>query len=340
MGLMFRKIRVFQKILLISFLQSLILLSCTKTEKYYSFIIVPDTQYLSYSYPQVFKKEMNWIVKNKELLNIQYVFHMGDITDQNQEFEWKVADSCLKKIEVANIPYSLVYGDNDIKNPYRFYDRYDGIRHTELLNKYFPQSRFEKHGSSGNFIFYEPGKIDNSYSQFRYDGDKYIILNLEIAPRDRVLRWADSVINHNVSRKVIIITHDYIDADGKRLDDLKSFGMEGKDSTGVPRGNDANEIFKRLIKDNFNVFMLLCGHKTGDCVNTIKTKASGDSGKKRRFFEILTDYQNVSLDGSREGNGNGLIRIMKIYPAKNKIVLSSVCTLNGKHYGKKVTLSF
>jgi Calcineurin-like phosphoesterase len=308
-------------------LQLLICLSCESRHSYFSFIILPDTQYYSFRHPDIFQKQMDWIVKNKKLLNIQYVLHMGDITNENQEFEWKVADSCLKMLENAGIPYSLVYGDNDMKNPERNDHRFDGIRHTELLNKYFPVTRFNKPYSGIKYGYYEPGKIDNSSCQFDYKGSKYLILNLEIAPRNEVMVWADSIIKQNVKRKVIIVTHDFIDAKGNMLDDLKSFGMDGKDDMGNKRGNDANSIFKKLIRDNDNVLMVLCGHKDGELNKTIKLKKSGDSGKKRKVFEILTDYQNKKLDDTEERCGNGLLRILKIYPEKNEIVLSSESAL-------------
>jgi hypothetical protein len=262
---------------------------------------------------------------------------MGDITDQNQEYEWKVASSCFKTLENAGIPYSIVSGDNDIKNPDKYNARYDGTRHTELLNKYFPVSRFDKPGSWWKGGFFESGKIDNYFCLFEYDGIKFMIMNLEIAPRDAVISWANHVISKNVSRKVIIVTHDYIDPEGNRLDDLKSFGIDGVDKTGKPKGNNANTLYKKLIKDNPNVLMVLCGHKSGEFEK--KIKKSEDSEEKRTVFEILTDYQNVRLNGSGDRCGNGLLRVLKFYPGNKEIVLSRVNTLTEKREGKKIRLS-
>ena len=194
------------KILFILILiQSLTCLSYISQKDYFSFIILPDTQYYSFSHPEIFHKQVDWIVKNKYLLNIEYVIHMCAITDEDQEYEWKVASSCFKTLENSGIPYSIVYGDNDLKDPDKHNARYDGTRHTELLNKYFPVSRFDKPGSWWKGGFFESGKIDNYFCLFEYNDIKFMIMNLEIAPRDAIIAWANLTISKNFSRKVIIL---------------------------------------------------------------------------------------------------------------------------------------
>ncbi len=318
-------------------LQSLINLSFSDKYEYFSIIILPDTQFATSYFPDFIYRQMNWIVENKDLLNIQYVVHMGDITDNNKEHAWEVADKSYKILENSRIPYSVVCGDNDIKNPEK--NDYDGIRHTELFNRYFPVSRFDKPGSWWKGGFFEQGKIDNYYCLFNYEQYKYMIMNLEIAPRSAVLKWADKIISQNSSEKVIIVTHDYIDSEGKRLDDLKTFGMNGKDDAGKNKGNNADEVFKKIIKKNDNIIMVLCGHKNGTFENTVKIKISKDSKKTRRVFEILTDFQDEKLKGSDERSGKGLLRVLKIYPGRNEYLLSTVNTLTGKTREDEIRLS-
>jgi hypothetical protein len=264
---------------------------------------------------------MDWIVKNKDLQNIQYVVHMGDITDDNKESAWEVASSSYKILENAGIPYSIVCGDNDIKDPKK--NNYDGKRHTELLNKYFPVSRFDKQGSWWKGGFFEKGKIDNYYCLFSLGENKFMIMNLEIAPRSSVLKWADNIVAKNKSYKVIVVTHDYLDSEGKRLDDLKSFGMNGKDASEKPKGNNADDVFKKLVKKNSNIIIVLCGHKDGTFEKTVKVILPEDPEKTRKVFEILTDFQD-------EKSGKGLLRVLKIYPGRNEFVLTTVNTSSGK----------
>ena len=302
-------------------LQTLMNLSFSDKNDFFSIIILPDTQYYTSMFPEFIYKQMDWIVKNKDLHNIQYVVHMGDITDDNKEAAWEVASSSFKILEKARIPYSVVCGDNDIKDPVK--NNYDGKRHTELLNKYFPVSRFDRQGSWWKGGFFEKGKIDNYFCLFNYGEYKFMIMNLEIAPRSSVLKWADDIIAKNKASKVIVVTHDYLDSEGKRLDDLKSFELNGKDAAGKPKGNNADEIFKKLIKKNSNIIMVLCGHKDGTFENTVKVKLPEDPDKTRRVFEILTDFQN-------EKSAKGLLRVLKIYPGKNEFVLTTINTSSGK----------
>jgi hypothetical protein len=161
-------------------------------------------------------------------------------------------------------------------------------------------------------------------------------MNLEIAPRSSVLKWADNIIAQNATRKVILVTHDYLDKNGKRLDDLKSFGLDGKDKEDKLKGNNAYAVFKKLIKKNPNIILVLCGHKQGEFQKEVKIKKSDDSEKPRKVLEILSDYQDEKLKGSDEKSGKGLLRILKFFPEENRLVISTVSALTGKTKGPEV----
>ena len=323
-------------ILILILTQSLISLSFLNKDDFFSVVLLPDTQHYSSSYPEIFYKQMDWIVENKIPLNIQYVIHLGDITNNNKEYAWEVADKSFKILENKGIPYSIVYGDNDMKNPDKNY--YDGIRHTEYLHKYFPVSRFDKPGSWWSGGFFDPGKIDNYYCLFNYQEYKFLIMNLELAPRSSVLKWADTIISQNASRKVILVTHDYLDRNGDRLNDLKSFALDGRDKEGKLKGNNAEAVFKKLVLKNSNIILVLCGHKEGEFQKEVKIKKSGGSEKSRKVFEILSDFQDERIKGTDEKSGKGLLRVLKFYPEKNEIAISTISALTGKTKGEESRL--
>jgi hypothetical protein len=318
-------------------LQAVINLSFLKSDDFFSIILLPDIQHYTSSYPEMIYKQMNWIVENKAPLNIQYVIQLGDLTNNNKEYAWEVASKSFKILENKGIPYSIVYGDNDMKNPDKNY--YDGKRHTEYLHKYFPVSRFEKQTDWWSGGFFDPSVIDNYYCLFNYKEYKFLIMNLELAPRSAVLKWADTIIAQNGSRKVILVTHDYLDNNGNRLDDLKSFGMDGKDKNDKLKGNNADAVFKKIVKKNSNVILVLCGHKQGEFQKEIKIKKSEKSEKSRKVFEILSDFQDEKIKGTDEKSGKGLLRVLKYYPAQNEIVLSTVSALTGKSKENEIHLS-
>lgn len=306
-------------------------------DDFFSIILLPDTQHYSSSYPEIFYKQMDWIKENKIPLNIQYVIHLGDITNNNKEYAWKVASKSFQMLEDAGISYSIVYGDNDMKNPEKNY--YDGIRHTKLLNEYFPVSRFNKPGSWWKGGFFDPEKIDNYYCLFDYKKNKYLIMNLEIAPRSVVLNWADSVISNNPERKVMVVTHDYLDKNGNRLNDLYTFALDGMDKKGKLKGNNAESVFKKLVKKNPNIILVLCGHKEGEFEKEVKIKSSDGSEKTRKVYEILSDFQDERLKGTDEKTGKGLLRVLKFYPERNEITINTVSALTGKSKENEIQLN-
>jgi Calcineurin-like phosphoesterase len=317
------------RILIVLFLfQSLINLSFLDNDEFFSIILLPDIQHYTSSYPEMIYKQMDWIVENKNPLNIQYVIQLGDLTNNNKEYAWEVADKSFKILENKGIPYSIVYGDNDMKNPGKNY--YDGTRHTEYLHKYFPVSRFEKQSTWWSGGFYDPSVIDNYYCLFSYKDYKFLIMNLELAPRSAVLKWADTIISQNASRKVILVTHDYLDRNGDRLNDLKSFGLNFRDKEDKLKGNNADAVFKKLVSKNANIILVLCGHKEGEFQKEVKIKKSEDSGKSRKVFEILSDFQDEKIKGTDEKSGKGLLRVLKFYPDKNEIGIFTVSALTGK----------
>jgi hypothetical protein len=324
-------------LIILILLQAFINLSLLNKDDSFSIILLPDTQHYTSSYPEMIYKQMDWIVENKTPLNIQYVIHLGDITNNNKEHAWEVADKSFKILENAGIPYSIVYGDNDIKNPGKNY--YDGTRHTEYLHKYFPVSRIEKQSSWWKGGFFDTSIIDNYYCLFDYNNYKFLIMNLELAPRSAVLKWADTIIARNESRKVIIVTHDYLDRKGNRLNDLKSFGLDGRDDEDKLKGNNADAVFKKLVKKNENIIMVLCGHKQGELQKEVEIKKPEGSEKTRKVLEILSDYQDEKLKGSDEKSGKGLLRVLKFYPEYNKLVISTVSALTGKTKGPEVSFS-
>jgi hypothetical protein len=59
----------------------------------WSFVLLPDTQCYSESYPEVFLAQTEWIARQRQARNIQFVLHLGDITNNNVHPEWGNATS-------------------------------------------------------------------------------------------------------------------------------------------------------------------------------------------------------------------------------------------------------
>src|SRR5437870_13778368 len=77
----------------------------------FTIIVLPDTQYYSKTYPQIFQAQTKWIASQAALGKVQLVIGVGDIVDGNTTTQWTNADSAIKNIET--VPYLLAIGNHD-----------------------------------------------------------------------------------------------------------------------------------------------------------------------------------------------------------------------------------
>ena len=61
-------------------------------------VVLPDTQMYSLNYPGMFNLQTQWIVDNKDSLNITYVLQLGDITHENTQMEWERASRAMARL--------------------------------------------------------------------------------------------------------------------------------------------------------------------------------------------------------------------------------------------------
>jgi len=202
----------------------------------FSIIVLPDTQYYSESYPAIFETQTQWIVNNKDALNIVYVAHVGDIVNKwDQQYQWDNAESAMMLLEDQfttslpfGIPYGVLPGNHD--------------QPTTLYNQYFGINRFQGRSYYGGH--YPPGSNDNNFALFNASGMDFIIINLGNYPNSDVLDWADAKLKEYSDRRAIVISHYLLDLNG-------TFGLPGQTTY-------------EALKDNPNLFLMLCGHRHGE----------------------------------------------------------------------------
>jgi hypothetical protein len=265
----------------------------------WTLIALPDTQYYSSTYPQIFDAQTQWIVDNKTERNILYVVHEGDIVDNDVDDQWTNASHSLHLLDL-NVPYVLAMGNHDYPGAGGAFSR-----DTTLFDKYFSLTSLDWQPTFKGT--YEPGTASNSFHLFEANGQTWLVVSLEFGPRDAVLAWADRVLKANPSTNAIVLTHAYLYSDGTRFDHLTrtdqafnphTYGVEAL-AGGV---NDGEEIWQKLIVNNPNVRIVLCGHVHAESHLT----STRDAGPP--VHQILADYQD---DGQ---GGDGYLRIMTFQP--------------------------
>ncbi|MCL2134007.1 MAG: metallophosphoesterase [Candidatus Bathyarchaeota archaeon] len=243
----------------------------------YTIAVVPDIQNLSRYYPDVLDTMIDWIQNNAEARNIKFMIQVGDLTDTNSVEEWERVQYNFAKLDGV-VPYAFIPGNHD----------YNGLitnRDTDLFNTYFPYNTYSQTPIFGGV--YEEGKLDNAYYYFTADDTDYMLLCLEMAPRNFVLDWANEVVASNTDRYVIVVTHSYL-----------SYNGEYDNSSGYdPTGNSGDAIWDKFVSQHANIIMVLCGHiHYDDLVMRIDTNMYGNE-----VPQLLTDAQD--MDFYREGVG-------------------------------------
>ena len=153
----------------------LFLSSCTHKVHLTKIVLLPDTQTYAEKYPEVLDSQINWILKNAT--QIDFVLQQGDLTQNNNDKEWKVIQSAFSKLN-EKVPYVLAAGNHDMGSAD---GKFADVRNSNLFNSYFP---FEKMAKLPGFTeAAEGGKIDNACYTLTTGKINWLILTLEFGPR-------------------------------------------------------------------------------------------------------------------------------------------------------------
>ena len=325
--------------------------SCGSDCDPFSIVIIPDTQnytrYSSLNTNSIYHKQMKWIVNNKSnqsvLPNLKMVVHMGDITNDNTDIQWKIAKDAQDILLNAKIPFTIMNGNHD----YRVSGAIGGRSKTKFTT-YFPKSYLEKiPGYAGVY------SDVNTYYTFTGGGQKYLVLSLEYAPRQQTICWANNLLQNDKYKdyKTIVVTHGYVshtynDSNGKPNAKPSYCGKPKNEF--VANGASGSELWTGLVARHSNIVMVLSGH-VGD------SERREDKGYNGNLVEqILTDYQfekpctASSISGCTshcahvQDAGNGWLRVLTFYPKENRVVAKTISVLSGntKTFSAKGTDQF
>jgi len=271
----------------------------------FTIVALPDTQHYVDAGRPHFRAQTEWIVANKDVMNIAYVAHLGDCVENGDfggnDVEWLRAEDAIGVLEdpfttmlADGLPYGIAVGNHDqspFGNPGTTSD--EGAT-TGSYNSFFGVSRFQSRGYYGGHYGLNN---DNHYDLFSASGMDFIVLYLEYDAAggtlgQNVLTWADGVIQAHDDRRAIIVSH-YIIQQGEQ----GAFGPQG-------------QAIYDAMKDNPNVFLMLGGHRPGEGKRE-------DTFGGRKIDTLLADYQ------SRANGGDGWLRVLRFSPAADEIYVET-----------------
>lgn len=237
-------------------------------------VVIPDSQNESTSYPAVFNSMTTWIANNKTAQNIVFTTHVGDIVNTSSNTtQWGNADTAMDFLDAGNVSYSVGPGNHDLGG---------------LFNNYFGIDRFSGKSYYGGHY---GGDNYNNFSFFSASGMDFILINLQYSPSTAILDWADARLKEYGSRRAIVVSHSILNVND-------TFTVEGTNIVNA-------------LKDNPNLFLMLCGHMHTSTDGAAYFAQRGDDG--HTIYIMLADYQEYP------NGGNGYLRILRFSPMDNMI---------------------
>ncbi len=234
---------------------------------------ITDTQYYTEPTGDVgtLLKMTDWLKRYQAERDIRFLVHTGDITNRNTPTQWSRIEACMDVLN-NSMPCFLAIGNHDMGPNGKA-----TVREVSNFNKYFKLSDNPLTTASICSV-YEPGHLENACYFYDYGKWSLLILSLEFATRPAVVAWADSVISNYPDRKVILITHDFIDynstrwtEDGRPLRSTQEQAHGYAASYQVARTEaicSAEDIWQQLINKHSNFILTLNGHFGSEITNS------------------------------------------------------------------------
>lgn len=257
---------------------------------------LPDTQHYydrtTHQLAWIYHEQTKWYAENASALNLAFVSHLGDfVGDFDSTYQWENASDAMARLENQTsgkfpdgIPWGGAPGNHDLGN---FVPTGDNT----LYNQYMGVSRF-----SGRDYYrgHYGANNNNSYAFFSASGLDFIVIHLqyrtwyETTCEENVLEWAEALLQAYPDRRAIVTSHWIL-------------------NTGNPAPFDGpgKRLFNAL-RDNPNLFLLLCGHIHGEGRRT-------DMYQGHTIHSVLQDYQDEN------NGGDGWLRYFVFSPQNNTI---------------------
>lgn len=289
-----------------------------RSDNTFSIAVIGDTQNEVYSSSgPLFSNRTAWLAANKDSLRLRYILHTGDVVNWGwlEPNQYTRAKASMARLTNAGLPWSVAIGNHDtravgwngIKNSTGYGgSAYEGnpecpirlspkecdtellVRKTGEFNAAFPVSRLA--GLGGTF---ERGKIDNAWTTFTANKTKWLVVNLEFAPRKSAVEWARKVVAGHPKHNVILLTHYYLTGKGGISTSNAGYGA-----------TSGKYLYDQIVSKYPNV----------------KIVASGHTGAYASRSDINKGNRTLSYLGNDLGDANNPVRILTIDTVTGSVV--------------------
>jgi LPXTG-motif cell wall-anchored protein len=216
----------------------------------------------------------SYFLAQREAMNLQYVFHTGDIVDDwDQEEQWLRADPEYQRLDDAGLPYGVLAGNHDVGHELGDYTDY---------SNWFGEDRFAANPWYGGSYKDNRGH----YDLISAGGIDFLMVYQGWGPGDEEIAWMNEVLAQYPDRIAVVAQHEYL---------LTTGGL----------GEIPQRIMDEVVATNPNVKMVFSGHYHDAFTRTDDFDDTGDGVADRTVTSMLFDYQ-----GLPEG-GLGYLRLLQ-----------------------------
>ena len=247
-------------------------------------LIVPDIQnYIDDA--ELFVYLDSIVSYSKEIQeDIAVLLQTGDFTNNNQPWQWERSFEQFVSKLPNSFPFVYCLGNHDYG-----WNGYSDVRSSNCPAQMTPIMDGQMSGS----------KWENYFRYVVLRNKKIAVLSLEFAPRNEALDWANDVIAKNKDVPFIILTHAFLNNNGHLFDSTDSECDNNWSQKHYAMGgdyvNDSKEIFDKIVFNNPNVKLIVCGHCISnrfiECLE--KKNVTGDS-----VYCIMVNYQHHPKGGA------------------------------------------
>jgi hypothetical protein len=311
----------------------------------WSMVVIPDPQnYVKWTRNQpILDLMMAWIDENLDSLNVKMVVCVGDLVELDDiivpgidgntsaAHQWATISKGFSRLD-GKVPYLAATGNHD----YSINAKGD---RTTRYHEFFPADKNHlntKHLVQNTRNVEGIHTLENSVLELKkLNGQDYLFMTVEWAPRDTVVAWAKRVaqLEQYKDHRIVLVTHAYLNTKNERTTgDTKWFMyepyyvnkvVEKSERITLPKANNGQQIWEKLVQPSPNFSMVISGHIAGEGYRVDK------NAKGKNVHQMLFDAQDYG-GGHRNGNGgDGWLRIMEFKPDNKTVSVKTFSPLFG-----------
>lgn len=274
--------------------------------------VFPDTQLYSRDHPDTYEAMCRWIAEHRDAHNIVFVSHIGDIVQNDVEWQWENARRAHDILSEAGIAYGMAIGNHDGRDMYKHH-----LVGENFLRHFGPATPYDLDNETAGTFAEQPWWAGHSLSglsnvqmlpEEMTGGIPMMFVHLEVGMRRAEVEWVRDQIAAHPERVAILSTHRYLYDWRTIRGRYTAYQYEQFDPKYVGQDYGASQLFHEVLAELPNVLMVWCGHNDGEF------RQGSPNRRGNPVYEMLHDYTAFSPNG-----GDGWFRLYTFDPARGEV---------------------